>query len=45
MEFGLCFAPEPPPRHWVDLARLAEQSRFDYVRIWDSHVLWQDLHP
>jgi probable F420-dependent oxidoreductase len=45
MEFGVCFAPDPPPRRWVDLARLAEQSGFDYVWMWDSHVLWQDVYP
>jgi probable F420-dependent oxidoreductase len=45
MEFGVCFAPDPPPRQWVDLARLAEQSGFDYVWMWDSHVLWQDVYP
>jgi probable F420-dependent oxidoreductase len=45
MEFGVCFAPDPPPRRWVDLARLAEQSGFNYVWMWDSHVLWQDVYP
>jgi len=45
MRFGVCFAADPPPRHWVDLARLAEQSGFDYVWMWDSHVLWQEVYP
>ena len=45
MQFGVCFAPDPPPRHWVDLAKLAEESGFDYVWMWDSHVLWQDVYP
>jgi probable F420-dependent oxidoreductase len=45
MEFGVCFAADPPPRRWVDLAKLAEASGFDYVWMWDSHVLWQDVYP
>jgi probable F420-dependent oxidoreductase len=45
MEFGVCFAPDPPPRHWVDLAKLAEDRGFDYVWLWDSHVLWQEVYP
>jgi probable F420-dependent oxidoreductase len=45
MQFGVCFAPDPPPRRWVDLAKLAEDHGFDYVWLWDSHVLWQDVYP
>ena len=45
MQFGVCFAPDPPPRQWVDLAKHAEGSGFDYVWMWDSHVLWQDVYP
>ena len=45
MQFGVCFAPDPPPRRWVDLAKQAEGSGFDYVWMWDSHVLWQDVYP
>ncbi|HZB03252.1 MAG TPA: TIGR03842 family LLM class F420-dependent oxidoreductase [Actinomycetota bacterium] len=45
MQFGVCFAPDPPPRRWVDLAKLAEDRGFDYVWLWDSHVLWQEVYP
>jgi probable F420-dependent oxidoreductase len=45
MQFGVCFAPDPPPRQWVDLAKQAERSGFDYVWMWDSHVLWQEVYP
>ena len=45
MRFGVCFAPDPPPRQWVDLGKRAEGSGFDYVWMWDSHVLWQDVYP
>jgi probable F420-dependent oxidoreductase len=45
MQFGVCFAPDPPPRRWVDLAKLGEDHGFDYVWLWDSHVLWQDVYP
>jgi probable F420-dependent oxidoreductase len=45
MRFGVCFAPDPPPRRWVDLARMAESHGFDHVWLWDSHVLWQDVYP
>jgi probable F420-dependent oxidoreductase len=45
MQFGVCFAPDPPPRQWVDLAKHAEGSGFDYVWMWDSHVLWQEVYP
>jgi probable F420-dependent oxidoreductase len=45
MRFGVCFAPDPPPRHWVDLARLAEDNGFGHVWMWDSHVLWQEVYP
>ncbi|HEX6208130.1 MAG TPA: TIGR03842 family LLM class F420-dependent oxidoreductase [Actinomycetota bacterium] len=45
MQFGVCFAPDPSPRRWVDLAGQAEDAGFDYVWMWDSHVLWQDVYP
>jgi probable F420-dependent oxidoreductase len=45
MRFGVCFAPDPPPRRWVDLAKMAESHGFDHVWLWDSHVLWQDVYP
>lgn len=45
MQFGVCFAPDPSPRRWVDLAGRAEDAGFEYVWMWDSHVLWQDVYP
>jgi probable F420-dependent oxidoreductase len=45
MQFGVCFAPDPSPRRWVELAGLAEDAGFDYFWMWDSHVLWQDVYP
>lgn len=45
MDFGVCFAPDPPPRRWVELAKLAEDNGFGHVWMWDSHVLWQEVYP
>lgn len=45
LSFGISFAPDPPPSRWVDLARRAEDAGFDYVWMWDSHVLWQEVYP
>jgi probable F420-dependent oxidoreductase len=36
---------DPPVSRLVDLAKLAEDQGFDYVWIWDSHVLWQEVTP
>lgn len=45
LRFGISFAPDPPPTRWADLARRAEDNGFDYVWMWDSHVLWQEVYP
>ncbi|HYU57426.1 MAG TPA: LLM class flavin-dependent oxidoreductase, partial [Actinomycetota bacterium] len=45
MEFGVCFSADPPTRRWVDLSALAERHGFDYVWMWDSHVLWREVYP
>ncbi|HZD18130.1 MAG TPA: TIGR03842 family LLM class F420-dependent oxidoreductase [Actinomycetota bacterium] len=45
MRFGVCFAPDPSPHVWVEKAALAESRGFDYIWMWDSHVLWQDVYP
>jgi probable F420-dependent oxidoreductase len=45
LNFGVCFAPDPPPRRWVDLTALAEASGFEYAWLFDSHVLWQEVYP
>ncbi len=45
LTFGVCFAADPPPNRLVDLARLAEENGFEYIWMWDSHVLWQEVYP
>jgi probable F420-dependent oxidoreductase len=45
LSFGACFMADPPVSRLVDLAKLAEDQGFDYVWIWDSHVLWQEVTP
>ena len=45
LSFGACFMADPPVGRLVDLAKLAEDEGFDYVWIWDSHVLWQEVTP
>jgi probable F420-dependent oxidoreductase len=45
LSFGACFMADPPAQRLVDLAKLAEDQGFDYVWIWDSHVLWQEVTP
>jgi probable F420-dependent oxidoreductase len=45
LSFGACFMADPPVSRLVDLAKLAEDNGFDYVWMWDSHVLWEDVYP
>jgi probable F420-dependent oxidoreductase len=45
LSFGVTFMLDPPPSRVVELAMLAEESGFDHVWAWDSHVLWQDVYP
>jgi probable F420-dependent oxidoreductase len=45
LSFGICFTTDPPPSRVVELTRAAEEAGFDYVWLWDSHVLWQDVYP
>ncbi|GAC1478271.1 MAG: TIGR03842 family LLM class F420-dependent oxidoreductase [Candidatus Dormibacteria bacterium] len=45
ISFGVCFAPDPPARRWVDLTTLAEANGFEYAWLFDSHVLWQEVYP
>jgi probable F420-dependent oxidoreductase len=45
LSFGVCFMADPPVSRVVDMAKLAEDSGFDYAWIWDSHVLWQEVTP
>jgi probable F420-dependent oxidoreductase len=45
LSFGACLMADPPVSRLVDLAKLAEDNGFDYVWMWDSHVLWEDVYP
>jgi probable F420-dependent oxidoreductase len=45
LSFGVCFMADPPVSKVVEMAKLAEQNGFDYVWMWDSHVLWQEVYP
>ena len=42
MEFGVVLQTNPPARHVVELAQLAESCGFDSVWTYDSCVLWQE---
>ncbi len=44
MRFGVTFQADPPVSHIVDWAVLAENTGHDYVWMWDSHVLWQEVY-
>jgi probable F420-dependent oxidoreductase len=43
--FGVTFQPDPPVTRTVEWAKIAEETGHDYVWLWDSHVLWQDVYP
>ena len=45
LTFGVCFMADPPVSKVVEMAKLAEQNGFEYVWMWDSHVLWQEVYP
>ena len=45
LDFGVTFQPDPPVARTVEWARIAEATGHDYVWLWDSHVLWQDVYP
>ena len=45
MEFAITFKPDMTPEHIVSLTRQAEEARFGYGWIFDSHVLWQEPYP
>lgn len=45
MRFGVTFQLDPPVSRTVERAVLAEKTGHDYVWVWDSHVLWQDVYP
>ena len=45
MHFGITLKPDMTPARAVALARQAEQARFGYGWLFDSHVLWLDPYP
>jgi probable F420-dependent oxidoreductase len=45
LSFGVCFMADPPVSKVVEMAKLAEENGFEYVWMWDSHVLWQEVYP
>jgi probable F420-dependent oxidoreductase len=45
LSFGVTLQADPPVSRMVDTARLAEDSGFEFVWLWDSHVLWQEVTP
>src|SRR4029078_10919731 len=45
MEFGFTLKPEHTIEATLDLARLGEDVGFDYLWLFDSHVLGRDPYP
>ena len=45
MQFGFTLKPEHSIESTLDLARLGEDVGFDYLWLFDSHVLWRDPYP
>jgi probable F420-dependent oxidoreductase len=45
MRFGITFKPDMTVERIVRLTRQAEQAGFEYVWIFDSHVLWMEPYP
>jgi probable F420-dependent oxidoreductase len=45
MQFGFTLKPEHSIEATLDLARLGESVGFDYLWLFDSHVLWRDPYP
>jgi probable F420-dependent oxidoreductase len=45
LEFAITFKPDMPHTRIVALTGQAENARFDYGWIFDSHVLWQEPYP
>src|SRR5205809_6567889 len=42
MQFGFTLKPEHTIETTLDLARLGESVGFDYLWLFDSHVLWRE---
>jgi probable F420-dependent oxidoreductase len=45
MQFGFTLKPEHSIAATVELAKLGEDLGFDYLWLFDSHVLWRDPYP
>jgi probable F420-dependent oxidoreductase len=45
MQFGFTLKPEHSIQATLDMAKLAESVGFDYLWLFDSHVLWPDPYP
>ena len=45
MQFGFTLKPEHSIEATIELAKLGESVGFDYLWLFDSHVLWRDPYP
>ena len=45
MQFGFTLKPEHSIADTIELAKLGESLGFDYLWLFDSHVLWRDPYP
>jgi probable F420-dependent oxidoreductase len=45
MQFGFTLKPEHSIADTIELANLGESVGFDYLWLFDSHVLWRDPYP
>src|SRR5690349_2348957 len=45
MQFGFTLKPEHSISETIELAQLGESLGFDYLWLFDSHVLWRDPYP
>ena len=45
MQFGFTLKPEHSIGDTIELAKLGESVGFDYLWLFDSHVLWRDPYP
>ena len=45
MQFGFTLKPEHSIEATLELARVGESLGFDYLWLFDSHVLWRDPYP
>jgi probable F420-dependent oxidoreductase len=45
MQFGFTLKPEHSIADTIELAKLGESVGFDYLWLFDSHVLWRDPYP